>query len=150
MSPRAHSDWKGMVSHTASMYHMVSMDKLGFGWSLRRLCNIHDIPDYKPNPMRPNWPDTEILGNVILRANGVKPLLIGKEDNFSRNRDENIDHCRSITSGRLYSPDYVEHTKQWLEEARNEALERIAAWKSAAESEQKELQSAKQPDETEN
>jgi len=129
MSPRAHNDWKGMVSHTATLYHMPTMDKIGFGWSLRRLCNMYNIKDYKPSPLKPNWPDTEILGNYILRYHKIKPYLIGSEQNFARQVDENIDHIRSYTSGKLYSPHYFEQAKVWFREARKEALERIMAWK---------------------
>jgi len=116
MSPRAHNDWKGMVSHTATMYHMPTMDKIGFGWSLRRLCNMYNIKDYKPSPATPNWPDTELLGNYILRANNIKPYLIGHEENFNRQVDDNIDHIRSYTSGKLYSPDYFNKAQEWFEE----------------------------------
>jgi len=129
MSPRAHSDWKGMVSHTATIYHMPVMDKIGFGWSLRRLCNMYNIKDYKPTPLRPNWPDTEILGNYILRYNKIKPLLIGHEENFTRQTDDNIDHLRSYTSGKLYSPHYFKQACEWFAAAKQEALERIADWK---------------------
>jgi hypothetical protein len=130
MSPRAHNDWKGMVSHTATLFHMPTMDKIGFGWSLRRLCNIYSIQDYKPSPLRPNWPDTEVLGNYILRYYKIKPHLIGSEKNFSRQVDDNIDHLRSYTSGKLYSPPYFKQAKEWFEEARKEALERISLWKT--------------------
>lgn len=130
MSERAHADWKGMVSHTATIYHMPTMDRIGFGWSLRRLCNMYNIKDYKPTPLRPNWPDTEILGNYILRYHKIKPHLIGSEQNFSRQIDENIDHIRSYTSGKLYSPPYFEKAKVWFQEAKKEALERIHLWKN--------------------
>jgi hypothetical protein len=133
MSPRAHSDWKGMISHTASLYHMPTMDKIGFGWSLRRLANIYGIRDYTPNPMFPNWPDTEILGNYILRYYKIKTHIIGPEKNMCRGLDDNIDHCRSITSGRLYSPAYVEKSNGWLSTAKKEALERIENWKKESD-----------------
>ncbi len=129
MSPRAHTDWKGMVSHTATMYHMPTMDRIGYGWSQRRLCNIYRIECAKPDPMRPNWPDTEILGNYILRKNNIKPYLIGSEENFSRQVDENIDHCRSITAGRLYSPSYMQRAEKWVAAAIADATERIELWK---------------------
>lgn len=128
ISPRQHSDWEGMISHTASMYYMKILDKIGFGWSLRRLASLYDLPNYKPNPMRPGWPDTEILGNVILRQNNIPTKIIGKENNFQRNKDENIDHCRSITSGLLYSPEYYEKARLWYEEAKKEAISRIKLW----------------------
>ncbi len=128
ISPRNHSDWHGMVSHTATMYHMETMDKIGFGWSQRRLCNMYDISDYRPSPIRPNWPDTEILGNYILRMYKITPHLIGSEKNFSRQDDDNIDHFRSYTSGKLYSPDYFLTANGWFQDAKIVALARIAAW----------------------
>lgn len=128
ISPRAHNDWKGMVSHTATMFNMPAMDKIGFGWSLRRLANIYGLKDYKPNPMRPSFPDTEILGNYILRFYKIKPHLVGTEQNFCRNNDDNIDHCRSITSGKLYSPPYFEKASEWMAQAKQEAMSRIDQW----------------------
>lgn len=130
ISPRAHNDWKGMVSHTATMYHMPTMDKIGFGWSLRRLCNMYGIVDYKPSPLTPGIPDTEVLGNYILRYYKIKPHLVGHEENFTRQKDENIDHFRSYTSGKLYSPGYFENAQQWFQDANTEALERIKEWKN--------------------
>ena len=128
MSPRHHDDWRGMISHTATMYHMRTLDKIGFGWSMRRLASLYDLKNQEPHADRPNWPDTEILGNMILRQNNVKTKIIGSEQNFQRNKDDNIDHCRSISLGLLYSPSYYNTAKVWLEEAKEEARERIRDW----------------------
>lgn len=129
LTPRAHKDWEGMLSHTASMYHVPSMDAIGFGWSLRRLCSRYGIMDYKPDPMKPSWPDTEILGNYIMKENGITPYLIGKEENNIRTLDENIDHFRSYASGKMYSPPHFKKTKAWFELAKIEAARRIEKWK---------------------
>lgn len=128
LTPRDHSDWEGMLSHTASMYEMAKMDEIGFGWSLRRLCNHFGIVNYKPDPLKPNWPDTEILGNYILRENEIVPHLIGKEGNRERTLDENIDHFRSYTSGKMYSPDYFKLAKSWYDDAVIQAEKRIKEW----------------------
>lgn len=128
ITPRAHKDWKGMVSHTATMYDMKTMDMIGFGWSLRRLAHMVDINDHSPVPTRPNWPDTEILGNYILRHYDIKPHLVGSEENFSRTQDENIDHFRSFTSGKMYSPEYFKQAKGWFASAKKDAEERIKEW----------------------
>lgn len=130
LSPRAHEDWAGMVSHTASMYHMPTMDKIGFGWSLRRLCNRYGIVDYKPDPNKPNWPDTEILGNYILKENGIVPHLVGKEGNQCRTLDENIDHFRSYGAAKMYSPEYYPKVLDWYHLAKKDALDRIEKWSS--------------------
>jgi len=130
LSPRSHADWKGMISHTASMYNMKIMDRIGFAWSLRRLCNEYDIVEYKPDPMRPNWPDTEILGNYILRKNKINCRIIGREENQQRTNDDNIDHFRSYTSGKMYSPDHFKKTKEWFEDAVRIAKTRIEEWKN--------------------
>lgn len=129
LSPRMHKDWKGMISHTASMYHMPTMDAIGFGWSMRRLASLYSLDNYKPNPMRPNWPDTEILGNVILRKHKINSKIIGSEPNFERYTDENIDHCKSITSGLLYDKIYYQKALRWFEEAKEEAEKRILEWR---------------------
>lgn len=129
ISPRSHEDWVGMISHTASIYDMKIMDKINFAWSLRKLCRQYDIEDYTPNPMSPNWPDTEILGNYILRENNIKPFLIGEEENNSRTIDENIDHFRSYTAAKMYSPKHYEKALNWFEDATNEAKKRIIKWK---------------------
>lgn len=130
MSPRQHDDWKGMISHTASMYHVKTLDLIGFGWSMRRLASIYNLKNQAPHPDRPNWPDTEILGNIIIRQNEIKTKIIGTEKNFQRNKDEYIDHCRSMSLGMLYSPSYYEKAKYWYEEAKEEAKKRINDWKS--------------------
>lgn len=129
MSPRNYEDWKGMISHTATMYHMPTMDRIGFGWSMRRLAAMCELPNHEPHPDRPNWPDTEILGNVILRQNEIKTTIIGKEFNFRRNIDENIDHSRSISLGMLYSPDYMKMSLSWFKQSIAEAKARIEKWK---------------------
>jgi len=129
ITERSFSGWEGMCSHTASMYHMPTMDKIGAGWSQRRLLNFYDIEDKRPQKEMPGFPDTEILLGYILRANKIEPHLIGKEENFARNKDENIDHCRSLTSGKLYNPKYYAICKKWVKEAKVEAKERIEEWK---------------------
>jgi len=128
ISPRQHNDWKGMISHTASMYHMPTMDKIGFGWSIRRLCNLFGLKSKKPDPMKPNWPDTELLGNYILKSYKITPKLIGSEENFKPTIDGNIYHARTLTSGKLYCPEYYLMAKRWAEQAMEEARVNIAKW----------------------
>lgn len=128
MSPRDHKDWEDMVSHTCTMLHMPTMDKIGAGWSLRRLCNNRQV-EHKPNILGANWPDTEILLNYILWENGYKAKLIGKEENQKRTVDDRIDHCRTLTAGRLYSPKYAVKVNAWVVDAINKAKERIEVWR---------------------
>ncbi len=129
ISPRSHQDWVGMVSHTCSLYHMATMDRIGAGWSLRRLCRMFGVEDARPNPMRPNWPDTELLINYISRNAGIEPYVIGHEENFCRTQDHRIDHCRTLTAGKLYSPEYFAKASGWATDAKRLARQRIALWK---------------------
>ncbi len=128
ITPRRHDDWVGMVSHTCTMLDMKEMDKIGCGWSLRRLATLFGMEDHSPNPDRPNWPDTELLLNYLLRDNDIVPFLIGKEENFSRNKDENIDHCRTLTSGLLYNKEYYKKALSWVDDAMGQARERLKNW----------------------
>ena len=128
ITPRAHNDWVGMLSHTASIYDMKIMDNIDFAWSLRKLCHKFNISNHSPNLISPNWPDTEILGNYILREHNIKPYLIGKEENYLRTCDENIDHFRSYTSAKMYSFEHFNKAKKWFVDAQKEADERIKEW----------------------
>jgi len=130
LTPRQHPDWKGMVGHTCTLFDMPTMDDIGAGWSMRRLVRMFDIETHEPNPNRPNWPDTELLVNYIVRQAGYRPHLIGHEENFVRNRDDNIDHCRTLTGGLLYNQAHYEKAKVWADEAMQEARERIAVWRA--------------------
>jgi len=130
LSPRDHDDWHGMVGHTCTLLEMTTMDRIGAGWSMRRLATLFGIENYEPHHDRPNWPDTELLLNYLLRDNGIVPHLIGHEENFVRNKDDNIDHCRTLTAGLLYNPDHYLKAKQWAEQAMAEAHERIQRWRS--------------------
>lgn len=132
ITPRAHDDWRGMISHTASLYHMPTMDRCGVAWSLRRLCSLYGIHDYAPDPARPSWPDTEILSNYIFRHFQLKTHIIGREENYERTLDENIDHPRSIPSAKLYSPDYMATVRDRWEDAKQQARLRIEQWRHHA------------------
>lgn len=129
LTPRKHPDWKGMFGHTCTMFDMRVMDRIGAGWSMRRLATLYGIENHEPRPDRPNWPDTELLLNYIIREHGIEPLLIGSEENFIRNKDENIDHCRSLTGAMLYNPEHYQKARTWAEEAMAEAKQRIHQWK---------------------
>ena len=128
LSPREHADWQGMLGHTATMFDMRQMDQIGAGWSLRRLCTLRGFADQRPDLSRPNWPDTESLLNILLREHAARVKIVGREENFVRNKDENIDHCRSLPSSSFYAPGYYSQALRWYQEARAEALTRIAAW----------------------
>lgn len=131
LSPREHEDWIGMVGHTCLMLNMEVMDEIGAGWSLRRLARRHGLENYKPDPMRPNWPDTELLLNYTLREHDIVPYLTGTEENHVRNTDTYIDHCRSLTAGLLYNRQYYEKAKSWADDAVRAAQERIHEWRSS-------------------
>jgi hypothetical protein len=129
MSPRNNPAYKGMVSHTATMYHMPTMDRIGFGFCQRRLLNKYGTPHAGDGRCN-SWPDTEVLGNLILRERGMAPLLIGgPEINYERWVDDNIDHIRTLTAGKLYSPDYYNRVISRCEAAMREGYERLERWR---------------------
>jgi len=132
ITPRKHEDWQGMLGHTCTMLDMQTMDICGAGWSLRRLATLFDIEDHKPNPMRPNWPDTELLLNYMLRNAGIEACIMGTEENFQRNVNEDFDHCRTLTGGLLYSPEYYHKAKRWVDDAMRQAKDRIADWEQTS------------------
>lgn len=128
MSPREGFEWRGMVSHTLTAFHMPSMHRVGAGWSLERLRHRHGHPHYTPTVPQVGWPDTEILINEILRESGISPTLIGQEANYQRFRDLNIDHFRSYVSSGLWCPAYHAIAREWYLDAVRDGVARCKEW----------------------
>jgi hypothetical protein len=126
------TDWHGMVGHTATMTHKPSLDRLGVTWSVERAHHQFGVP--RNSEMTGGWPDTESTLGYILRAAGIEPKLIGHDVNRQRQKDENIDHCRSFPGSKLYAADgeanYHHEAKGWIFDALTEAQERINQWQS--------------------
>jgi glycosyltransferase involved in cell wall biosynthesis len=136
ITERPHTDWRGMLGHTLTMYDMKAMDRIGAGWSLRRLCNTKAHPDgitaeHSIAPATsPNWPDTELLINYLIREAGLTVKVVGTERNAQRTLDHMIDHCRSVTSAKLYNEGgtYCSTSSQWLASGILEARQRAQDW----------------------
>jgi hypothetical protein len=73
-----------------------------------------------------NKVDTERFMNLKLRQAGIAPHFIGYEINYERTNDANIDHCRSLTSARLYSPTHSAKAAVWEADAITQARLRHA------------------------
>lgn len=129
ITERPHADWVGMVGHSCTMYHVGVIDACGVTWSQRRICDYYDV-EWSPDGSRPNWPDTEVGFNVLIREAGITAKIIGTEENFKRNQNRDFDHCRTATGSMLYSPEYWKMCQGWLESAQAEASSRITRWKS--------------------
>jgi hypothetical protein len=109
--------------------HMPTMDRIDGAWSLRRLAVRLGLKDNRPIPGASGWPDTETLLGLQLRGAGIVPKVIGREKNYERTLDENIDHCRSQTGSQLYGRSgYRDKCAAWVADAMKGARERIALW----------------------
>ena len=136
ITERPHSDWPGMFGHTLTMFDVSVMDRIGGGWSLRRLLANFQHPDGHSvdrgisSATAPNWPDTELLLNYQCRRAGIVPLIIGTERNAARTVDDRIDHCRSWASAQLYASggQYAADVGAWLVDGIAQARERVRSW----------------------
>lgn len=100
MSPRGHctEEWRGMVSHTATLLHTPTMQGLGMRWSL---VEAHQTTPWSKE--KPGWPDTETnFGRQVKRLQ-IPQFFIGHETNDRHFEDDNITHRRSLTSHRVHS-----------------------------------------------
>ena len=127
MSPRGFPGWEEILSHTATMLHMPTIDRILGCYSLRRLCARKNV-EHRPNSWADNWPDTEQLMTYLMQDNGMKPLLIGSEPNHEPTIDRNIYHARSITAANLYAPGHHKRALVWLGEAIKEGQANIRLW----------------------
>jgi hypothetical protein len=121
MTKRFVPEWKGYVGHTATMFHMPTVHRIGMTWSMRRSLYLGEPPDFD---CWGGWPDTETTFNRVLRSLKIKPRLIGREKNMTRTRDRFIDHVRSGT----VNPFARKRTKDL---AIKDAWRRIKEWEGA-------------------
>lgn len=128
MSPRPHPDAKWMLSHTLTGFWMPTADRIGLTWSMRRAFQVLGSDYVSMGDVGVSWPDTETGFNYCLRSAGLKPTFLGDEKNAVRHVDDNIDHCRSLTCSKLYSPSYYEQCMEWVRQATAEAKQRLESW----------------------
>jgi glycosyltransferase involved in cell wall biosynthesis len=120
--------WPGMVGHTATCLHYPTIRRLGITWSLDR-----GYAEYDLNRAEKTDTDTEVPFNLHLRKAGIKPLLLGHDQNYIRDKDNgDFDHCRSHKSSELYSPGYFETAQGWIESGIDDAQQRAKDWHNAS------------------
>ena len=115
--------WAGMVSHTATLFHVPSLLRIGASWSFER---SHHQFDVTRSTM--GWPDTETAFGLLLNSLGMKPYLIGHETNYERFEDANLVHCRSFTGSKLYGAALHEKAVKWVDQEAIAARKRLAEW----------------------
>lgn len=93
VSANKYPECKGMVSHTCTLLHMPTMDRLDVTWSNRRL------QQQMKDAGRDAVADVEMALNYRLRDRGVTPLILGTEQTQGVERDANRVHLRSATLG---------------------------------------------------
>jgi hypothetical protein len=126
MSPRPGTNaWKGVVSHTATLFDMRLMRYHGITWNLLRY-----FERGHPRKEVPGWPDTESGLAICLKEADLAPLFIGRDQNLIRHTDHHIDHCRSYTGAKLYcaGTQLEETAHHQMQTALIEAQQRIEDW----------------------
>jgi hypothetical protein len=115
--------WHGMVSHTATLFHVPSLLRIGASWSFERA--HHQFGSTRSTQ---GWPDTETAFGLLLKSLGLWPVLIGQETNFERFEDDNLIHCRSFTGSKLYGPAHHQQATRWIDDEIIASRQRLAEW----------------------
>lgn len=131
MTERRFEGWKGMVSHTASIFDTRFCDQIGMTWSMRRTCSLEGLDLTIPDHTSWGWPDTETTMNLVFRQHDFQPFLTGKEENYIRTLDDDIDHVRSTPSAKQYNKHQGGHWDKMQDDwslALQEATDRLKQW----------------------
>jgi hypothetical protein len=121
------SQWRGMVSHTATLFDVPTLLRIGASWSFER---SHHQFGVTRSTM--GWPDTETSFGLLLNALGMKPHLIGHETNYEKFEDHNLVHCRSFTGSKLYGAELHKKSLKWVEQEVSASKARLLDWGSVA------------------
>ncbi|MHB8735438.1 MAG: glycosyltransferase family 2 protein [Terriglobales bacterium] len=139
MSERSgHEEWRGTVSHTATMLHMPTMRRIGATWNMQSWYETRGVPVGALG----TWPDTESMLRLSLDRAGITPLFVGPdtcpgaahERNYTRDIDLNVDHVRSFPSHQLYHGPVGMTAAAEMPAAMAEAMARVAEWRRLSDS----------------
>jgi hypothetical protein len=144
MSPRPASGndwWARTLSHTATLYDMRAMRRLGASWSMLAAFERAGLDPKQPHFT--GWPDTETNLGMVLHDRGVgvrwlgdpdpgpgdpeSVLMIGTEPNEPY-ATEWLVHQRSMTSHALYNAPGAARRLAAVEAEARAAIARAAAW----------------------
>lgn len=127
------ADWRGTVSHTATMLHMPTMRRVGATWNMQAW---YEARGMECGVASGSWPDTEAMMRLSLDRAGIAPLFVEEqscpgakhERNYTRDVDCNIEHVRSFPSATLYGSGSKTAANE-MPAAMAAAAERVAQWR---------------------
>lgn len=110
MSSRSHitEQWRGMLSHTATLFKTDYHFRHRLRWSLKAAF-MRKETEIKGA----GWPDTETNIGLLMKDQNLQPIFIGHETNEPHFEDDNIIHRRSLTTHRLLWPELATTDENW-------------------------------------
>jgi hypothetical protein len=136
ISPRRFEGWEKWFGHTATLWNVQDLDRIGATWSLRRAANMLGMGPLATTPDPNSHIDTESAMNLSILRAGLATEQIGTEINFQRTRDCWLDHARSLICTKVYFPEKYPAARTACDKAMVEAKHRIARWKSMGPADQ--------------
>lgn len=121
MSPRQdHAVWKWqrMASHTWTIFDKETIGPLNH--SMRDACEATETLDEWQKRIN-GLPDTECGYNYDMQQRGIKPLLIGPEQNQAFDKTPHFWHVRSLPCSAMYAKGHHEKAQAWKVEAMQQA-----------------------------
>lgn len=95
LPPSHNGDQRGMISHTCTLFHVPTLDRLNVTWSMRRFARQeNDANGHLP-------PSPETVVNHRLHDAGVTPVLLGSERAHGVEIDAHRVHLRAATARRV-------------------------------------------------
>ena len=129
ISPRSYQGWESELGHTLLMTDLPTLRANNITWNMRKFCERYN-KTLSNNCFCTNCPDTESEFNASVADAKIKPLILGTEQNRTRNINDWFDHPRSHTSATLYDNKYLPTVSSDMEKAIKDAYERLEAWVS--------------------
>lgn len=113
ITPRTVKGWRKMCGHTWTGLDVPTIRRTAARWGYNGQKNF----------------DTEYGFFQALAKEEIYPVLLGAEENYTRNQTEDFDHVRSWPSAGLYSPDHRARAAEWMADALRDARQRIREWR---------------------
>lgn len=117
ITPRENAaDWERFLGHVWAGLYLPKIRETRARWG------------HTPEQSQAAW-DTEYSFNRLLAADGIRPVLLGWEENWQVNTTADYTHVRSFPLSGLYVPTHRAMAEDWMTTAKAEAWERLESWK---------------------
>lgn len=121
------NNWQGMVGHSLTMVHLPTIRTASIRWPYNEP-DLRQVFKWDMSELA-GW-DTEVSFNLWLKLYGIKPKIVGHDQNREHLVDQWHGHARSYPGSLLFGHPHLQEARKWIDLEVQQARNRLKTWSS--------------------